>query len=218
MNNVAPLLIWKRFHWIFFVFIQGMSVCLLRFGKELESGNITQAGTELETAADLMVGAGASMVFAGNFSRQEYEEQVRQTMVQPNVNSNEFSGLMSYDHAYLVTLWKRYKPHFKTLPDSLQPQYNKFLSAYEFMASSHTAVCQKFGGGETGSLKSQKSLALNTLTKIIRSRWQLLNPTGHSVNGCSHPMQLCEQFIKIGFKSYVHLLSRVFNLPLEERS
>jgi hypothetical protein len=212
MNAIEPLLIWKRCHWIFFVFVQGLIVCLLRFKKNIESGSTVSAGIELETTAEIMLGGGVAMNLAAILSKQAYVGEVRPTMVQPRVRSEDFSGMMACDHAYLVTLWKQNKTHFKTLPSSLQPQYEKMLSAYEFMALSHTAICDRFGGGEAASLRGKKNVALETLSKITRARRQLIDPNGRSAGGCLHNKHEYEKLMKIGVNNYADLLCRVANL------
>jgi hypothetical protein len=212
MNAIEPLLIWKRCHWIFFVFVQGLIICLLRFAKSIESRNTSLAGIELETTAEIMLGGGVAMNLAAILSKQAYVGDIRPTMAQPQVRSDDFSGMMACDHACLVTLWKKNKTHFKTLPSSLQPQYQKMLSAYEFMASSHTAICDKFGGGETASLRGKKTVALETLTKITRARRQTIDPNGRSTGGCLHHKHEYEKLIENGVNSYADLLCRVANL------
>lgn len=122
--------IWKGFHWAFIVQIQGLIICLQRFESSLVSGNLAAAQTELETATDLMVASGAAMELAGSFSPQTYTEQIRPSMMPPQVQSDNFSGLMSWEHAALMQLWKRLSPAFRALPVELHPQHQRFVSAY----------------------------------------------------------------------------------------
>ena len=94
--------IWKGFHWSFFVNVQALIICLRRFESSLVLGDIAMAKTELETATDLMLASGASMQLAGSFSKQEYDSQIRPEMSPPYVQSDNFSGLMSWEHATLM--------------------------------------------------------------------------------------------------------------------
>ncbi|MEA5539004.1 hypothetical protein VB834_08160 [Limnoraphis robusta Tam1] len=183
MNQYNSHQIWQGFHWSFFVNIQGLIICLSRFEKHLTSGNLSQAQIELKTASDLMLASGAAMSLAGSFSRAEYEEYIRPTMAPPNVQSADFSGLMSWDHAWLMQIWKRLRPHFQQLPTALQPQHERFVQAYFELATAHKAVCQKFGGEETGSLRFDRGNALKTLDKFALSRWQQLDPA-RTTPGC----------------------------------
>lgn len=187
MTRVDPQQIWKGFHWSFFVNIQGLIICLSRFEINMAAGDLPKAQIELETATDLMLASGAAMELAGSFSRQEYENQVRQTMTPPHVQSNDFSGLMSWEHASLLKVWKRLRPIFETLPAALQPQHEKFIAAFLNLLTAHKAVCQKFGGGEAGSLRFDKGKAVDTLDKFGQSRWQLIDPNHRAADGCPFP-------------------------------
>jgi hypothetical protein len=184
MTNVDSQQIWKKCHWLFFINVQGLIICLRRFELSLATNNLSQAQVELETAISLMLASGAAMELAGNFSRQDYEHHVRPTMTSPQVKSNDFSGLMSWEHAALMEIWKRLRPVFATLPAALVPQHDRFIAAYLSLSKAHKAVCQKFGGGEMGSLRCDNSTATHTLDKFTRNRWQLIDPNHRAAKGC----------------------------------
>ncbi|KPQ36586.1 MAG: Bacterial protein of unknown function (DUF924) [Phormidesmis priestleyi Ana] len=172
----SPKDIWQGFHWSFFINVQGLIISLRRFEAQLALGNLTQAEIELATATDLMFASGASMALAGSFSRTLYEQTVRPTMAPPQVSSTNFSGLMSWEHAALMQIWKRLRPAFENLPAELKPQHQAFVQAYLSLASAHRAVCEKFGGAEGGSLRFDQSCAIATLDKFSRSRREWINP------------------------------------------
>lgn len=184
MAKVDPQQIWKGCHWLFIVDIQGLIICLRRFEINVAAGNLDKAQVELETAIDLMLASGAAMELAGSFSRQEYENLVRPTMSPPYVQSNDFSGQMSWEHAALVEVWKRLRPIFEKLPATLLPQHERFVAAYFSLLDSHKAVCDKFGGSETGSLRCDKDTAVSTLEKFAYHRLQLIDPNHRTANGC----------------------------------
>lgn len=184
MTKVNPQQIWKGCHWLFIVDIQGLIICLRRFEINLAASNLYKAQVELETATALMLASGAAMELAGSFSRQEYEKQVRPTMSPPYVQSNDFSGQMSWEHASLVEVWKRLRPVFETLPASLVPQHDQFVTAYFSLLNSHKAVCQKFGGDEMGSLRCDKITAVSTLDNFAHHRLQLIDPNHQAASGC----------------------------------
>lgn len=210
-----PLLIWKRFHWIFLIFIQGLIICLLRFEKAIKFSQLNQIKIELRTASNLMIGAGAAMELAGSYSKKEYQAQIFPTMKPPNLNLEGFSGLMSWDHAYLVRLWKQNTKNFHNLPPSLQVQYEKFLLAYKSMASSHRHICSKFGGSQVGgSVKHPTDNALLALEKICLARWQTINPSHKSVNESMDMSNDPCELIQTGFKNHIQLLFNAFNLEL----
>ena len=187
MIPTASHSIWQGFHWSFFINVQGLILCLSRFEAQLALGNLDQAQTELETATDLMLASGAAMELAGSFNRDAYERDVRQSMTPPQVRSDNFSGLMSWEHAALMQIWKRLRPAFKALPESLRPQHERFIQAYQELASAHRAVCEKFGGAEGGSLLFDKSCAVKTLDKFEQTRLGLIAPDQAS-RGC--PMHM----------------------------
>ncbi|MDJ0902127.1 MAG: hypothetical protein QNJ55_25330 [Xenococcus sp. MO_188.B8] len=171
-----PLRIWIGLHWSFFMMIQALNICLKRFEQAMKTDNLALAKTELKTAINLMLASGAAMKLAGSFNHSSYEKEVRYTMTPPHVNSNDFSGLMSWDHAILIEIWKRLRPIFANLPSELQSTHQEFVLAYKSLAQSHQEVCSKFGGDTAGSLHSPNQTAVKTLTQFRKCREHLLKP------------------------------------------
>ncbi|MEM9818064.1 MAG: siderophore biosynthesis protein [Cyanobacteria bacterium P01_D01_bin.6] len=176
MNSTQSKNIWRGFHWAFFLNVQGLIICLQRFETQLAIDNPKQAEVELKTATELLLASGAAMELAGSFSRQEYEQSVRRSMYPPQVKSANFSGLMSWEHAALMQIWKRLRSTFENLPACLQPQHQEFVNAYLDLAKSHRAVCEKFGGDEGGSLRFEGRCAVKTLDQFSKSRRDLIDP------------------------------------------
>ncbi|MEM8672334.1 MAG: siderophore biosynthesis protein [Cyanobacteria bacterium P01_G01_bin.67] len=175
MNKIDSHIIWQGFHWSFFINIQGLIIAMLRFEKFITQNHLRLAGIELKTATDLMLAAAASMELAGDFTREEYEQQIRPTMMPPKVKSENFSGLMFWDHAYLMKIWQRIQPKFQRLPPKLKSEQDEFIQAYLTLSESHKKVCRKFGGKEISSLHSQKVTAVTTLNKFEHSRHRLIS-------------------------------------------
>lgn len=175
MQQIDSLKVWQGFHWSFFINIQGLIISLLRFEKHMISENILAAKTELNTAAELMLSAAASMELAGGFSREEYDRYIRPTMMPPEVKSEDFSGLMFWDHAYLMVVWKRTQPIFKNMPRILQLEHDQFISAYMVLSRAHQKVCSKFGGDEIASLRGTRTTASKTLNKLTKNRQKLIS-------------------------------------------
>jgi len=176
MITVSSQHIWQGFHWSFFVNIQGLLICLQRFEVHIAQGQLAPAQTELDTAAALLLASGAAMELAGSFSRADYEQQVRPSMMPPAVQSDDFSGLMSWEHTALMQVWKRLRRIFQTLPAALQPQHERFVQAYLSLARAHRAVCEKFGGAEGGSLRFARTSAVETLDKFRQNRCAWIDP------------------------------------------
>jgi hypothetical protein len=184
MTSLSSQEIWQGFHWSFFINVQGLIISLRRFEAQIALGNFDKAQVELATATDLMLASGASMELASSFSRDDYQHEVRPSMNPPYVRSPNFSGLMSWEHATLMQIWKRLRPVFETLPESLKPQHEKFVQAYFSLANAHRSVCEKFGGDEGGSIRFDQGCAVDTLDKFSHSRWDLIDPAHNVTKGC----------------------------------
>lgn len=184
MDTEKYLRIWKGFHWSFFVSIQALALALLYFEKAMHNNDLKDANRFLKISAAMMSSSGAAMSLAGSFKRPDYERDVRPSMTPPNVKSNDFSGLASLDHAFLVSILIRLRRIFKEIPSELNDSYEQFNQAYEFLMTSHMAVCEKFGGKEVPSLRSPNGNALDNLEKLSRGRSKLIDPNGRGISRC----------------------------------
>jgi hypothetical protein len=207
------LLMWKRYHWIFFVFLQGNILCMLHLRREMRKENMVQVGVILKLMSQLMLASGASMIFAGVSGAQEYADEIRPTMMPPNVKSPDFSGLMSYDHSYLMSLWNKDKKLFKLMPSFLDSAYEEFVDGHKFLALAHQFVCNKYGGYEAGSLREKKITALASLEEFNNARRKLIVKSDCQLLNSDSKLQLrhefeYEEYIKNGFKCYVRLLAK----------
>ncbi|MCW5319439.1 siderophore biosynthesis protein [Nostoc sp. KVJ3] len=174
--------IWKKLHWSFFSMIQALNIGLQRFEQAILTKNLALAQIELESAATLMLASGAAMELAASFNPADYNLQIRATMLPPYVESDNFSGLMSWDHFFLIAIWMRLKPIFENLPCELESSHERFVLAYKSLAHAHKGVCSKFGGDEKGSIRSDstknsvKKTAVETLEQFEKNRERLLDP------------------------------------------
>lgn len=193
-DQMNPLQVWQRSHWIFLVFCQALIICLKRFVDACQSDNPDLAKIELQTAADLMWASGATMKLAGSFSRQIYESEVRPTMTpghpQSLIQSDPLTGLMMWEHDYLVNvIWKKQlSPILKDLPNYLQAEHAEFVRAYQQgLSGGHKSICAKFGGGEMAALTASNlpgNLAVATLEKFEQNRLKLLDRQGRVSGKC----------------------------------
>lgn len=174
----SPREIWQEFHWAFFLDTQGLILSLRRFSLLLDRGDIPAAAAELDTATELMDASTAAMQLAGQVPREDYEGDVRTSMTPPNVQSDGFSGLMSWEHGVLVNLWRTLRPRFGSLPEVLLPSHARFVDAYRGMADGHVNVCAKFVGEGARSLRYDDREALKTLRRFRHSRLGLIDPEG----------------------------------------
>ena len=168
--NTAALKIWRRFHWSFFSNTQGLIVSLGRFQVALDRQDILLARIELDAATQLLRSSAAAMELAGSFTRGEYEEKVRPSMVRPAIEVDNFSGVMSWDHATLIQLWRRLRITFENLPVELRKEHVGFTAAYRELAGSHRSVCSKFGGDEGGSIRHTNEIAVDVLDRFEKNR------------------------------------------------
>lgn len=173
--------IWREFHWAFFLNIQALILSLGRFELQLERGRLQDAEQELDAASGLLVSSAASMELAASFTKDVYESTIRVSMTRPAVESDDFSGLMSWEHAVLVGVWRRLKSAFADLPEELAVAHSGFVAAYRHLATSHTGVCARFVGIDAGSLRFDDRNAVDTLRRFERGRLGLIDPQG---KGC----------------------------------
>ena len=179
----VPREIWQTFHWAFFINVQALVICLHRFSEFMNSETYESAEVELESATQLLTASGAAMQLAGSFQRHQYEKEVRISMMPPNVESNNFSGIMSWEHATLMVIWRKLRPAFNNLPECLGGAHEGFVRAYYDMAIGHTKVCEKFGGLEDGSIRFDERSGVETLKRFIRNRIGLIDPK-QQIKGC----------------------------------
>lgn len=175
----SPYAIWREFHWAFFLNVQGLIVSLRRFQLAVKRGHMASAIEELDAASTLLISSAASMELAASFPKDVYEKTVRISMTQPHVESDDFSGLMSWDHAVLISVWRDLRPIFEALPEELGHAHSGFIAAYKYLAESHTGVCSRFV--DSGSLRFDDRNAVDTLRRFERGRLGLIDPKG---KGC----------------------------------
>ncbi len=183
----SPLQVWQKGHWVFLVFSQALILSLNRLVDAIGNEQLDRAKIELETATELMYASGAAMKLTGNFTREKYESKIRPTMMTGNpqslVQSENLSGLMMWDHHYLINVICKQKllQIMKNLPSLLTAEHEKFVRAYQGgISDGHKSICTEFGGGEIGSLiaASESSAAIKSLKKFEKSRAKILDPQG----------------------------------------
>lgn len=174
--------IWQEFHWAFFLNTQGLILSLRRFALLLDRGDIDGASAELDAASGIMHASAASMTLAGSFTRTEYENEIRVTMAPPHVQSEGFSGLMSWEHGALVNLWRELRPRFADLPPALASAHARFANAYRGMAEGHVNVCARFVGHGSASLRYDDRDAIVNLRRFGAARLAMIDPNGGSAH------------------------------------
>lgn len=208
--TLSPLHVWKKGHGVFLVFSQALIISLDRFLAAIGNDQLDQAKVDLETTTELMYASGAAMKLTGNFTREKYESEIRPTMTMGNplslVQSENLSGLMMWDHSYLINVICKQKllPIMKTIPSSLECEHEKFVRAYKWgISDGHKSICAEFGGGEIGSLiaASESSAAIKTLEKFEKSRVKLFDPMGLVKDSC--PLNLDSESKEFSAKDFL---------------
>ncbi|KUM94743.1 hypothetical protein AQI95_43455 [Streptomyces yokosukanensis] len=153
-----PLIRWRLGHQVFFALIQALIVsvgCLEECLKD-DPDAIDSACGLLEDATVLMIGSGASLRYAGDFTRTHYTDSVRPAMMPPRINA-KFSGLQLRDHRILLKLLHRVKPLVASPAPAVDKSYRLLLDAMSTAYDAHISVCSRFGGDREPSLRTPDS-------------------------------------------------------------
>ncbi|MGD0557449.1 MAG: O-methyltransferase [Streptosporangiaceae bacterium] len=147
---------WRIGHRLFFVLIQSMAVTLQCFEDDWTHGRTSDAVRDLAATAALARSSSMAMSYAAAFGIQEYESQVRPSMLPPTVNEG-FSGLQTRDHRHLIAVMRQVAP---ALADARrQADLNAGLgdvrAALQQMYTAHGYVCTHFGGDSMPSLRME---------------------------------------------------------------
>ncbi|MGP4011183.1 hypothetical protein [Streptomyces sp. 4N124] len=149
---------WRLGHQVFFSLIQALIVsvgCLEECLKD-DPDDIDGACRLLEDATVLMIGSGASLRYAGDFTRTHYTDAVRPAMMPPHINA-KFSGLQLRDHRILLKLLHRVKPLVASPAPAVDKSYRLLLDAMSTAYDAHISVCSRFGGDRESSLRTPGS-------------------------------------------------------------
>ncbi len=165
---------WVRGHRIFMVLIQGLVIAVDELADTVARAESDQAAEALDLAASLMRASEAALRFAGDFTREEYQDLVRPTLMPPAAPPG-LSGLHWRDHEHLVKRLAEVRQLLAGVDPTLVPLRAAFREAYAAAYDAHRFVCARFVGEDVGSLlmtpKSKKS-AVGVLTQYKRVRLQ----------------------------------------------
>ncbi|MFD6926380.1 hypothetical protein ACFV99_40045 [Streptomyces sp. NPDC059944] len=154
----GPLIRWRLGHQVFFALIQALIVsvgCLEECLRD-DPDDVDSACRLLEDATALMIGSGASLRYAGDFTRTHYADSVRPAMMPPHINA-KFSGLQLRDHRILLKLLHRVKPLVASPAPAVDKSYRLLLDAMSTAYDAHISVCSRFGGDRESSLRTPGS-------------------------------------------------------------
>jgi hypothetical protein len=147
---------WIQGHHVFLILIQGLIISLNCFESAFHDGVLEEGLSALEVATALMNGSSAALHHAGDFPPSIYNENVRPTMMPPNVLPG-MSGILARDHRHLVKILHSQRPLYGTLEPPLKQKYNEFVAAFGGTYEAHKLVCAHFGGAERPSLLNENA-------------------------------------------------------------
>ncbi|QDT78265.1 hypothetical protein Mal35_16970 [Gimesia maris] len=166
-ENIDALDRWKRGHKVFFLLLQGLIVNLRRFQSAVNNDRYDEADRCLQAANQLLSGTARVMKYTGDFSKKQYETDVRPTMCPP-YTIDGFSGLLSRDHAELLQVIRDLRPVFASLPTSLAHSRRIFFDKLSTVYDCHVYVCERFVGSDAGSLRMNESTEKSS-TEVLKT-------------------------------------------------
>jgi hypothetical protein len=177
--GVDPLVRWRLGHQVFFALIQALIVAVGCLSETLdETPDDTEGARRLiEDATVLMIGSGASLSYAGDFTRGLYADVVRPAMLPPHINA-KFSGLQLRDHRMLLRQLNQVKPLLTTSEPTVRASYGQLLDAMSTAYEAHVMVCSRFGGDREPSLRTpgSKVPAADVLERFRTQRVEAATP------------------------------------------
>lgn len=178
-SQVKPLARWRIGHQIFFAMIQGLVVIMNCVTDDLEQEKLL-ASSSIACAGSVMRGSAAAMRFAGGFSARSYAQIVRPAMMPPHLEDN-FSGLQSRDHRYLLVLLMRVNRLMQAAAADEAAAYRRFLDEVDAAYEAHKYVCARFGGDTIPSLRMSANSGSSSVEVLEKLRIARLRQLGGAI-------------------------------------
>ncbi|WP_330177301.1 hypothetical protein OG875_29615 [Streptomyces sp. NBC_01498] len=142
---------WVRGHHVFMVLAQGGALAVNSLRAAAEAGDEETAATAAGVAARIMWGCRASLRFAGDASPDQYQAEIRPTLMPP-VAPPQMSGLRWRDHEALVTALTGSSDAWSWLAERRPEPLEEFRTALDATYDAHKGVCGHFVGRQSPSL------------------------------------------------------------------
>jgi hypothetical protein len=143
----AAALRWKLGHHAFHVLLVAMNTRLDEAIAALEAGDWRTAVRAMDDLSRLYDGATATMRYAADFGREEYEGVVRPSMMPPFASPG-FSGVFNRDHELMLAGVLRLRAFMKErrsrLPDQVTVAWERLWGAQRANRHNHMFVCRSF--------------------------------------------------------------------------
>ncbi len=161
---------WISGHRLFFVITHAAIMCLDDLGCEAIEERRDSCKKMLMNLATLMQLSASAMRYAGDYSRETYQNFIRPSMPE------NFSGIDNIDHASMMKSLAAIKRAARQLQCDFSSEYSNFKSSLKQAYDAHIWVCERFVS-DAGSLRTQASElpAVQVLEKFRSKRLALLD-------------------------------------------
>lgn len=163
---------WVRGHHVFMVFAQAATTAFRVLQDSAESADPAGAAAAAGATVALMRGCHGALAYAGSANRDQYNEQIRPTLMPP-VAPPKMSGLHWRDHEALIVELSRSGPAWKWLEVRRPGLLGEFRQVLAEAYDAHRGVCEHFVGDTAPSLlatqRSSRS-AVGVLSQLRRVR------------------------------------------------
>ncbi|RAJ58797.1 hypothetical protein K378_05030 [Streptomyces sp. Amel2xB2] len=171
---------WVRGHHVFMAFAQGCALAVSSLTAAVEDGDQETAAVAAAVATRMMRASRAALRFAGDATEDQYQEEIRPTLMPP-IAPPQMSGLRWRDHEALVRALTDSGPAWSSLAEQHPELLEEFRAALDETYDAHKGVCGHFVGSESPSLLATSRShrpAVGVLGQFHRMRAGLLPDAG----------------------------------------
>ncbi|WP_329032092.1 hypothetical protein OIE71_03860 [Streptomyces sp. NBC_01725] len=142
---------WVRGHHVFMVLAQGGTLAVNSLRAAADAGDEELAAAAAGVASRVMWACRASLQFAGDASPDQYQTEIRPTLMPP-VAPPQMSGLRWRDHEALVAALTGSSDAWSWLAERRPDPLEDFRTALDATYDAHKGVCGHFVGRQSPSL------------------------------------------------------------------
>ncbi|MEV6683836.1 hypothetical protein AB0N28_00545 [Streptomyces sp. NPDC051130] len=165
---------WVRGHHVFMVLAQGCALATACMRDSAARGDLPGAEASAAAAEALMRGCQGALLYAGDANREQYNEQIRPTLMPP-VAPPKMSGLHWRDHEVLIKELAASRDAWEWLAARGSTRPAAFRAALAEAYDSHIGVCGHFVGDQSPSLLAAQGSSRSAVGVIGQFRKIRLN-------------------------------------------
>lgn len=166
---------WKLGHHVFHLLLTTMNTRLREAARQLSTQDWSAAAATLAELARLYDSATATMRYAADFPRVEYESLIRPSMMPPFARQG-FSGVFNAEHAAMLAglraLRELYRPRQAEAPEPVRAAWRRLLDAQRVNRRNHMFVCRRFVDDGVSLLQEYYAGGGGRRTAGERGRWR----------------------------------------------